>query len=118
MTYAAKILLQTFVKSFYRENAGVFVFIFTVMFFVVSQQSGAGLYAYHYSLVTGMLSNTGFLLFVFFTWFIYARKCVAFVFDVLQKPENNFIHIFNCLSKARRFQLFLLVEVWLMMPIL
>ena len=118
MGYSHSILFQALVKPFYRENKGTLVFIFTMMFFIVSQQSGAGLYAYHYSLVTGMLSGTGFLLFVFFIWFLYTRKCIAFVSDAINNPAYGFMHIFNCLGKTKRISLFFLVEAWLLMPIL
>lgn len=118
MGFSYKILFRTLVKPFYAENKGVLVFIFTMMFFIVSEQSGAGLYEYHYSLVTGMLSNYIFLLFVLFVWLLYARKCVAFVSNKLDMPEYNFLHILNSLSKAKRIRLFFLVEIWLMMPII
>ena len=97
---------------------GIFIFIFSMMFFIVNQQSNAGLYAYHYSLVTGMLSNYSFLFFVLFIWLLYTRKCVAFVSDILAKPEYSFLHIFNCLTKSKKIRLFFFVEVWLLMPIL
>lgn len=118
MDSSFKILFRVLVRPFYAENKGVLVFIFTMMFFIVSEQSGAGLYEYHYSLVTGMLSNHIFLLFVLFIWFLYARKCVAFVSNKLNMPELNFLHIYNSLSKAKRIRLFFLVEIWLMMPII
>ncbi len=118
MNYPAKILFQSFVKSFYRENAGTFIFFFTVMFFIVSQQSGAGLYSYHFSLVKGMLSNTSFLLFILLAWILYARKCTAFVSAIIVKPEYSFLHIFNYQDKAKRLKLFFIVEAWLLMPVI
>ena len=69
-----KILFQTLVKPFYKENKGAFIFIFTMFFFIVSQQSDAGLYAYHYSLVTGMLSNWSFFyLFYLFGYYMHGN---------------------------------------------
>lgn len=118
MNNPAKILLQSFVKPFYRENAGTFVFVFTMMFCIVSKVDGAGLYEYHYSLATGMLKSNIFLLLVFFAWFLYARKYVAFVSDILLSPQYVFLQLFNQLSKSRRFQLFFIIETALLMPVL
>lgn len=106
------------VKSFYRENAGALLFFSTMLFFVVGDFHGAGIVEYHYSLISGLLQGNNFLLLVFFAWFIYARKCVAFVSGVLYNPAYAFLHIFNYLSKAKRFALFLFVAICLLLPML
>jgi hypothetical protein len=113
-----KILFQSFVKAFYKENAGAILFFLTLFIFMVGDLNGAGLVEYHYSLIIGLLGNTNFLLLVFFFWFIYARKCFSFVSNVMHKPEYAFLHIFNNFSKAKRFGLFLLIELCLLLPIL
>lgn len=118
MRYPSKILFQLFVKPFYKENSGIFIFIFAMMFFVVSEQSGAGLYEYHYSLCTGMLSSNIFLFSVLFVWLLYSRKCLAFVSHLFYNPEYNFISIYNYFSKLKRVSLFFIIQVWLMLPIL
>lgn len=118
MSYPAKILFKSFVKPFYKENAGIFIFFFTVMFGIIGKVDGAGLFEYHYSLITGMLKNGWFLLLVFFLWFLYVRKCFAFISNVLENPHYAFIYVFNCLRKAKQFRLFFAVEVWLLMPVL
>lgn len=118
MGYPYKILFRSFVKPFYRENAAFFVFVFTVMFYIVGMVDGAGLFEYHQTLVTGMLKNYGFLLFVFAAWFLYTRKIVAFITGVMHRPEYTFLCIYNCLDKAKQFTLFFLIEVWLLLPVL
>ncbi len=118
MQHPGKILFQLFVKPFYKENSGVFIFIFAMMFFIVSEQSGAGLYEYHYSLCKGMLSNNIFLFSVSFVWLLYSGKCVAFVSLLFNKPEYNFSSIYNSFVKSKRVGLFFIVQAWLMLPIL
>jgi len=118
MNYPAKILFQSFVKPFYKENAGVFVFVFTMMFCIVSKVDGAGLYEYHYSLVTGMFKSNIFLLLVFFTWFLYVRKYVVFVSNVMLNPHYTFLQLYNQVGKSRKFLLFFIVETWLLLPVL
>lgn len=118
MNYRFKILFQSFVKRFYKENAGAFVFVFTMMFCIVSKVDGAGLYEYHYSLATGMLESTVFLFLVFFIWFLYVRKYIVFVSDVITNPHYSFLQVYNQLSKINRLRLFFIIEVLLLMPIL
>jgi len=117
MNYPARILFQTLVKPFYKENAVVFVLIFTGMFYAVGSVDGAGLFAFHYSLALGMLKSNIFLLLVFTTWLFYIRKCVVFVSSVLRDPHYTFLHIYNYLSSFKRFQLFFFVHVGLLMPV-
>ena len=118
MKYQAKILFQSFVKPFYKENAGAFVFVFTMMFCIINKVDGAGVYEYHYSLVTGMLKSNIFLLSVFFVWFLYFRRCFAFVANVIADPYYTFLHVYNLSDKVRRFQLFFVIEIGLLMPVL
>lgn len=118
MHYPARILFQSLVKSFYRENAGALFFFFTILFFIVGDFHGAGIIEYHYSLITGMLENTYFLLFVCFVWLLYARKCAAHVTGILYRPEYAFLHILNYLNKAKRYSLFFFTAVLLLIPVL
>src|SRR5437868_14808809 len=118
MNHASKILFQSFVKPFYKENAGLLIFIFTMMFVVVSRLNGAGLFAYHYSLATGVLKNNNFLIVVFFAWLLYVRKFVVFASGVILNPRYAFLQVYSQLSPAKRFKLFFIVEVWLLLPVL
>lgn len=118
MRYPHKILVQTIVKSFYKENAGFFIFLIIVMFSIVNVVDGAGLIQYHYSLILGMLKSATFLLLIFFLWFLYVRKFSAFVLSEMQKPAFSFLSIFNNLSQSIRFRLFLFVESLLLLPVL
>lgn len=113
-----KILFRSLVISFYKENAGAILFFLTLLIFIVGDFHGAGVVAYHYSLIIGLLGSPDFLLLVFFLWFVYARKCFSFVSNVLYKPEYSFLHILNNVSKGKRFALFLFIECCLLLPIL
>ena len=118
MSYPARILFKSLVKPFYKENAGVFIFFFTVMFGIIGKVDGAGLFEYHYSLITGMLRNAGFLILIFFVWFLYFRRNLAFVLNVFDNPQYAFIYTCSCLNKIKQFSLFLAVGVCLLMPVL
>jgi hypothetical protein len=108
MKPASKIFFRSFVQPFYRENIGLFVFVFSMMFFIVSKVDGAGLYEYHYSLVTGMLNNNILLSCVLFLWLIYVRKYVLFVSGTISNPQYTFLHIYNQLPKSSGSGCFLL----------
>ncbi len=118
MRAVANLFLQVFIKPFYKENAGAIVFVFTMMFCIVSTMDGAGMFAYHYSLVTSMLTSSIVFALVFFIWFLYARKCAGFVSGVIQSPQFSILNIINCLSRMKRFWSFVFVEIVLLIPIL
>jgi hypothetical protein len=118
MNHPAKILLRSFVRPFYRENAGSFIFVFIMLFYIVGEDDGAGLIEYHYSLIMGMLTSKIILLLVFFLWLLYAGKYTAFVAKILKDPRYSFMQIYNCLDKGRQFRLFVMIEVLLLLPVL
>ncbi len=66
----------------------------------------------------GMLRSPVLLFLVFFIWFLYVRKYFVFVSDVITNPHYSFLKVNNQLSKFKRFQLFFIIEVLLLMPIL
>lgn len=88
------------------------------MFFIVNTVDGAGLYEYHYSLATGMLKSKVLLLLVFFAWFLYVRKYVAYVSNVILNPHYTFLQLYNQIEKPKKLRLFLIVEVWLLILVL
>ncbi len=112
------LFFQVFVKPFYKENAGALVFVYTMMFFIVSTMDGAGMFAYHYSLVTSMLTLPSVFALVFFIWLLYARKCATFAANIIRSPQHSFLYILNNIDKRKRFLLFLFVDVLLLLPIL
>lgn len=113
-----KIIFKSLVKPFYKENAGTFIFVVAMMFGIVGMVDGAGLLQYHYSLIMAMLNSYTFLLIIFLVWFFYYAKCIAFVSNLIQSQQYNFLYVLNGLEKAKRFYLFLLVTVWLALPVL
>ena len=112
------ILFKSIVKPFYKENAGLFVFVFTMLFFIVNKVDGAELFEYHYSLIMSVLSSVTMLVFVFIAWALYVRKFTVYVSASINRPEFSFLYIVNSLSRVRRFVLFLLVDIVLFLPVL
>ena len=118
MKILVNLFLAVFIKPFYKENAGVIAFIYTMMFFVVSTVDGAGMFAYHYSLVSSMLASPFVYCLVLFLWFLYARKCMVFVSDIIRSPQHSFLYIINSISAKKRLFLFLFTNAFLLLPVL
>jgi hypothetical protein len=118
MSVATTILFKSFVRPFYRENAGTFLFFFIVMFSSVGLLNGAGLIEYHYSLIMGMLGSYPFLLIICFFWLLYTRKCAGFVSRTLGDPAFVFLQLYNSMQASSRYSLMFLAHVLLLAPIL
>lgn len=118
MSYPISILIKSFVKQFYRENAGLFLFFITVMFLCVGPLNGAGLIEYHYSLIMGMLESIQFLLIVYALWLLYARKCLAFVMKKQFDPQYAFTYLLNSIGGRRRFGVLAMAYILLLAPII
>lgn len=118
MSYPSRVLFRSLVQPFYKENLNLFFFAATILFFAVGEVDGAELFQFHESLALGMLQSGGYILFVFFIWGLYLRKCIGFVVGRLKRPEYGFVMIYSRLASRQRFFLFLRVVLWLMMPVL
>lgn len=117
MTTALSIFLKSFVRSFYRANAGTFVFFLTILFGVVGQLDGASEMDYHYALISGTFANAGFFGLVLFCWLLYASKCSSFVVKAIRQREFSFLNILVLKGRRYVFGLFFIVQVLLYAPI-
>jgi hypothetical protein len=117
MTTALSIFLKSFVRSFYRANAGTFVFFLTILFGVVGQLDGASEMDYHYALISGTFANSMFFGLVLFCWFLYASKCSSFVVTAIRQREFSFLNILVLKGPGYVFGLFFIVQVLLYAPI-
>lgn len=118
MSITRTILIKSFVKPFYRQHAGLFVFIFIVLFGAVGVVDGAGLMAFHLSLVKGMFNNYSFLLLVFFLWFLYAKKTEQFFGNILRRPESSFLQMLSQIEIKKLFVYLAWTQCLLFLPII
>jgi len=117
MSITRTILIKSFVKPFYRQHAGLFVFLFIVLFGAVGMVDGAGLKDFHFSLIQGMLKNTFLFLLVFFAWFLYSKKTEQFIFNTLRRPDFSFLHILSRVENKKLYSWLLWTQFLIFLPI-
>jgi hypothetical protein len=118
MSITSTILIRSFVKPYYRQHAGFFIFIFIIFFGVVGVVDGAGILAFHYSLIRSILVNPSLLLLLLFLWTLYAKKCEQSILNVLWRPAFSFLNILSLLEKKILYRQMFAVQVLLFLPVI
>ncbi|HEY4155528.1 MAG TPA: hypothetical protein VGM24_08870 [Puia sp.] len=118
MNITPVILFKSFIKPFYRRNAGLLSFLLFMMTAAVGRANEAGLLEYHYALIRGLMLNQIILLLVLGIWFLYATKCEEFIVLTLRRAEFSFLNILSLVHPKRVFRLLLLVQVLLFLPVI
>jgi hypothetical protein len=111
----AIILIKTFAKTFYRQQAGWFLFIFLFFFGLIAPSMQL---AYHYALIRGMLETPALMALVWLAWFVYTLQLVRFAEGILASPDHLFLQKLRLLSPPRVYALFFLVQVMLLLPVI
>jgi hypothetical protein len=117
MSVSRTILIKSFVKPFYRQHAGLFVFVFTLMFGVVSVIDGAKFTDYHFFLIQGMMKNYFFFLLVLLLWLLYAKKSEQFIVSILRRPDYSFLNILSLLNRRTLYMLMIWIQFLLLLPL-
>jgi hypothetical protein len=110
-----KVLLKVLVAKFYERNAGLFLFVFFLMFGVVESTQ---VISYHLSLIYGTLSSLIFLLVVIMVWVLYILKGVQFISSQLNRPENNFLFQLSRMELDKQFRNIVLIVLLIDAPVL
>jgi len=118
MSINVRMLWRAIIKPFYRQYAALFTFGVFIMFFSVGRANEAGLLEYHLALMKGILRNHGFLTLVLAAWVLYALNCQQYIRRVLGAREYRFLSLFAQLNTGRVFQLMLLTQSMLLLPVL
>ncbi len=108
-------LLKVLVAKFYERNAGLFLFVFFLMFGIVESTQ---IISYHLSLIYGILSTPIFLLIVAGVWLLYMVKCVQFISSQLTRPENRFLFQLAQIDRSKQFVNTLVVMLLVDAPVL
>jgi hypothetical protein len=117
MSISRTILIKVLVKPFYRQHAGLFIFLFTLMFGVVSVIDGAKFTDYHFFLIQGMMKNPYLFLLVLFIWLLYAKKSEQFIVNILLRPDYSFLNLLSLMDGKKLFRLLFRIQFLLILPI-
>lgn len=118
MSISRALLVKTFVKPFYRQHAGLFVFLFTIMFGVVSVIDGAKFTDYHFFLIQGMMKNSLLFLLVLLVWYLYTKKSEQFVVNILLRPDYTFLNVLSLLDNKRLYRILVWIQFLLILPVI
>jgi hypothetical protein len=118
MSISRTILNKILVKPFYRQHAGLFIFLFTLMFGVVSVIDGAKFTDYHFFLIQGMMKNPFLFLLVLFVWFLYTKKSEQFIVNILLRPDYSFLNLLSIMDGRKLFRLLFRIQFLLILPII
>lgn len=114
MSAVLSLLIRSLATPFYKSHAGVFLFVFFVMFGVVESSQ---VVFYHQSLIYGMLSTVVFLAVVLGVWFLYQLKVLLYFLKLLNQKEYQVLSHLALLSKSKSFLCFSALNFLTFLPI-
>jgi len=114
MSASYTILLQSLVRPFYRQNAGLFLFLFILFFGIVAPSNQL---AYHYTLIMGLLETPVFFGLVVFAWLAYALKCSQWIRAMLQQENRRYLHLLCSLDTGQAYRLMIRVQLLVYAPV-
>ena len=109
-----QVLDKLFIRSFYKVNAGFFLFFFFLFFGSVQ---GGSLVSYHLSLMNGILRSSITLLVVLVCWLFYHVKCTTFFLRIINSEEGKFLFNLQAVQSKKQWLYFLLLYVSVYAPV-
>lgn len=109
------LLNKGLIIPFYKMHAGLFLFIFFVMFGVVESNQ---LVHYHRSLIESMFVVPLFRAGVFIVWMLYVIKILHFLLQLLRQPQYAILHNLMLLPRTQKIVALLNVSILCFMPVL
>jgi hypothetical protein len=115
MKKIVQVINRSVVQPFYRQHAGLFLFLFFLMFGI--QPTAQEAFRTHYYLMHLILTSGNFFLLAIIIWLIYTIKILLFSRNCLQKEAYDFIYQLNALPAQSRFLILLRSAILLMAPV-
>jgi len=106
------ILQKVLVNHFYRLNAGLFMFLFYVLF-GLPQNAGD----FHIAIATIIVKSQLFLLLVFAAWLLYNFKCIDYICKHLKGPAQLFLTSLENFGFFKCYISFAFVQFMVYLPI-
>src|SRR5882672_6577270 len=98
MKTTLSILQKVIVNHFYKLNAGLFMFLFYVLF-GLPQDVGS----FHIAIATMIVQSQLSLLIVFGLWFLYNLKSIDYITKQLKAPQQQFLTCIQNLGRKKSF---------------
>jgi hypothetical protein len=94
------ILFRSITSPFYRQNAGLFLFLFFLLF--GTQPSLYHIITFHYAIIESILNLGGFFFLTLGIWALYSFKVISFIHACLKKESYDFLFLLNQIKKGRK----------------
>lgn len=114
MNKVLHVLIRSLAIPFYKNHAGIFFFVFFIMFGVVEASQ---VVYYHQSLIYGMLVSTVFLILVLGIWLLYQIKVWLFFLKLLNQNDYQILNELALLSKTKNFLYFFILGSFTFLPV-
>lgn len=116
MNPVSNILSRSITLPFYRQNAGLLLFLFFLLF--GTQPSLYHILTFHYALIKSVLNLDSFFLLTLAVWALYAFKVIFFITGCLKKESYDFIFGMNEVDAVKKFWYLFRMMVLLLAPAL
>ncbi|PYF72405.1 hypothetical protein [Pedobacter nutrimenti] len=110
-----KLLTKTLSREFYIQHAGLFLFLFYLLFGTVEASQ---LLNYHKALLLAIASSPLLLTGCFLLWILYALKCQLFIGNKKNLPAYAFMQLLPAAAKKRQLLVWLQLYALLLLPVL
>lgn len=116
MNPISNILFRSITQPFYRQNAGLFLFLFFLLF--GTQPSLYHILTFHYALIKSVLNLDSFFFLTLAVWALYAFKVIFFITGCLKKESYDFIFGMNEVDAVKKIWYLFRMMVLLLAPAL
>jgi ABC-type multidrug transport system fused ATPase/permease subunit len=116
MNTTDSILQRSVTAPFYRRNAGLFLFIFFLLFGL--QPNFKQTLEFHYDIINGISTSVNFFFISLLIWFLYACKTIHFFNGCAKNKAYHFLQNLNAISPGKRFLHLLILQLQLLSPVL
>lgn len=110
-----RFLLRLVVIEYYKQNAGLFLFLFLLFFGIIPPQH---LIQTHIALIQAQLTSVPLTMGIMFFWVLYAVRCVRFMESSFAEYRHSFLYVFQQISRNHALLYVALCFILMYLPVL
>lgn len=111
----ARILNRSVASPYYRQHAGLFLFLFFILF--GTQPSFVDAVQFHYAIIKSILSSGTFFIIAVGVWLVYGLKTVHFFYTTIHKDAYLFLQQLKAIRVKRRIVYLFHLQTLLFAPV-